>query len=789
MPDPITQSSPQYGPYTGAITGPLTPQRQQPTQPMGYPGTAGSIVSFVDNFLKGVQSGRRTQYERSEQQKQEHYDNFQGQYSRMMADPTISPEGKRHATEIFNTAAAGHLHQVVKDSASSNKDNPLWHFAKAAAGAIGGPTANASHADYDVNDLLTISRDPQYKIDPLDIQAKALSAVTTPGAAAPVPAAIVSPASGPAPAAQSPGATVQAPAQPAGFSMTQGLDQFKAPIATTAAPPVAAQAVAGQNPEAAASPEAAATPSGQMADAVTAKPPVDAATANQVPATQLEAWKNPTFVAQLNIMRRAGIDPATTDLGRFYESLPKTAPPKPFGSQKIVQDASSSTGWSYQQQVMDSTGNITLRLAGDAPAPGSNARPGQGMHLVTPAAAREFRAAGTVYNGSDGKPIDLDIVERNGMQLQPILAPGQKTPWYLPVNPNEVETDVQGNVYLTAGNQRTLIQSGQAQAVGAKSLGTQGTQPMVLNTGPNGEQSVFQAPTTSTPVVKPVAPTQLAPSGAAPITAAPPTTAKPPARAASPSGRVIQLPGLQPAEYDRQQKIKAPIVTAANQLFGDPNNPDNHPLSSYADLANDKHAQGVLGAAFRIVQDKMANGAAGHGSIGDWISSVTGFKQAEAEALADVQHNLFQQMTPREQEAFNATMAAYGTIVGLRAITKASASASSVSRLENELPLIGINTPSSASFNDKMSKPAEEISANVRRLNPIIFSGGQTEKDFYTNLGRQQTQKPASIALAPPKSYTTDPARLMINGRVATNQASYDAAIKNLNEHGYTVAK
>ena len=61
-----------FGPFTSALTGPLTPANEQPA-PAYAPSKAGAIALYLGKFLQGAQTAQRTNFERSEQQKREQH--------------------------------------------------------------------------------------------------------------------------------------------------------------------------------------------------------------------------------------------------------------------------------------------------------------------------------------------------------------------------------------------------------------------------------------------------------------------------------------------------------------------------------------------------------------------------------------------------------------------------------------------------------------------------------------------------------------------------------------------
>ena len=71
-------------------------------------------------------------------------------------------------------------------------------------------------------------------------------------------------------------------------------------------------------------------------------------------------------------------------------------------------------------------------------------------------------------------------------------------------------------------------------------------------------------------------------------------------------------------------------------------------------------------------------------------------------------------MSPEEKEAYDSIMSSFSTVVGLRSLTKASAAQASVSAIERELPVIGVNTFDSSSLPIRCSDWLEVVSYGVK---------------------------------------------------------------------------
>ena len=197
-------------------------------------------------------------------------------------------------------------------------------------------------------------------------------------------------------------------------------------------------------------------------------------------------------------------------------------------------------------------------------------------------------------------------------------------------------------------------------------------------------------------------------------------------------GRTFQK-GLGPAQV---LPMKNSIEVASHQLWGDPDNPTFRPLSSYANLADDKGAQQRIGQALRMVLDAGGDSGAEHlgasagpvsfsaGNLGTTLSYKLGIPQAAADEKAKALRTIFEQMKPEEVDYFNALMNAIPTVTGFRKLTSGGAFRWSQQGLERELPMIGLSgVTSSATFKKKMQALGDEpLTAikNLERTNPGV---------------------------------------------------------------------
>lgn len=239
-----------------------------------------------------------------------------------------------------------------------------------------------------------------------------------------------------------------------------------------------------------------------------------------------------------------------------------------------------------------------------------------------------------------------------------------------------------------------------------------------------------------------------------------PGTQRAPAPGAPAGGRVIGLP---PAQYRTMLTDIRAVRAGAGQLFGDPNAPNVKGLADYSDIADNKGSRERLGKALRLTFDGLdqatsGGGAGVHGDggkldvggIGTWVGNQLGIPGA----VADQQAKMFQQamatLTPREREAYDATIASAEGIIGLRRITGASPSLQSVRAIQEAMPVIGVNTIDGKQFGDKLSRLAVEFSAGTRGIPRAAFDEEtRTQLDEINQLPARLSKRGAAPAAAP----------------------------------------
>lgn len=207
------------------------------------------------------------------------------------------------------------------------------------------------------------------------------------------------------------------------------------------------------------------------------------------------------------------------------------------------------------------------------------------------------------------------------------------------------------------------------------------------------------------------------------------------------------------------------VRAGASQLFGDPNVPDVKGLIDYGDLADNAGSRDRLGKAFRLtfdgLQQDSSGGSAGiHGEggalnvggIGTWVGNQLGIPKAVAGQQAKMMQDAISALTPREREAYNATIASAEGIIGLRRITGASASAQSIRAIQEAMPIIGVNTTDSHQFDDKGKRLAVEFSAGTRGLPRSGFDPETVKQLDEINTLPQRLAKRGGAAVATPKA-------------------------------------
>lgn len=396
--------------------------------------------------------------------------------------------------------------------------------------------------------------------------------------------------------------------------------------------------------------------------------------------------------------------------------------------------------------------------------------------------ARKMASSGKVFMGEDG-PIDVNSLDPT-MGLYGMVVRNDKGDWetqYTPFSPNQRTVTVGNETYAVSPMDISKMTGGadpQAASAGSD-LGQHTTPksgtheaPMIGADGQPVAVKLHSTSTPGTPGIKgrtstggstppPAAPTaQLPVKGAG---AGANGTSKPVsgAGAGGPNGANRPLSALPPGTYNQMLQRVSPIRGAATQLFGDPTNPNFKPLSAYGDVMDDPAAQQRIAAAWNLIR-KDGDEARGDATSGDLITMMrnySGTPGAVAESEAEKMRETLDALKPKEAEMINRLFSTYGTLPGLRSITKASAAKFSMLNMEREVPIPGMNVRTKRAFYDKMQTLAEEVNNGWKGVPPMMLNKGEREYDLKEQeelAGKAKGTSKGKAKSAPP-SAATDP--------------------------------
>lgn len=260
---------------------------------------------------------------------------------------------------------------------------------------------------------------------------------------------------------------------------------------------------------------------------------------------------------------------------------------------------------------------------------------------------------------------------------------------------------------------------------------------------------------------------------AKPPTATPTTTGAPtgPARttpAATGGGNRPISGALPPTERNNQLIIARPVRAAAVQLFGDPNTPGVESLESFAKLADDPAARMRIGTAARLIIGDLSaadNGggvganvfgnavSVGGGDLWQSLKNTTGLTKWVASSRVQATQQAVDALKPEEARALNQMIAAYGTVVGLRSLTKGGAYKFSVDSMERELPIPGVSdVNSSVTYYNKLAKIANEVVEGTKGISDMVLPEKESYKvaaDRLNALGQGRLPAPPQRGGAP----------------------------------------
>jgi hypothetical protein len=330
-----------------------------------------------------------------------------------------------------------------------------------------------------------------------------------------------------------------------------------------------------------------------------------------------------------------------------------------------------------------------------------------GSHLSVSDAKSLSRTIGQQFLDETGQPLDVNKLDIK-QELIPIT--GGTPNRYKVATQNQKTMEINNMVVAVPTLEQT---NPQAQTeLGQARVGTVGTQETpFVNAAGNTE--LIQTQSTSTP-------------------------AGPNLPAAAPGVQSREVPGaMQSSERNNQLQIARPVRAAAVQIFGDPANPDVESLESFAKLADSAQSRARVGTAARMIindltaADKAGGVAAsilgtgasvGGGSVWGALKNWTGFTSVVSSQQAKATDAAVQALTPEEGRFLNQIMAAYGTVVGLRSLTRGGAYKFSVDSMERELPIPGISDVSNSTiYYNKLAKIANEIVEGTKGISTTVL--------------------------------------------------------------------
>ena len=232
--------------------------------------------------------------------------------------------------------------------------------------------------------------------------------------------------------------------------------------------------------------------------------------------------------------------------------------------------------------------------------------------------------------------------------------------------------------------------------------------------------------------------------------------------------------GISSGMWNQQTNRAIPIREAATQLFGDPTQPGMKSMKDFSYLADDPAARQRLAKAFLITFNGLRDREEKTGGIWNLIQMYGGMPKAIAEARSGVREDVMNELKghPDELEAYDTTMNAYGSITGLRTLNKGIASETSVQKIENEMPLVGINSVTSDQYNDQLSRLAENVYSGSRTMFKSIMP--QDEKDYIKaqvmGLKKNKSGANRQVATPPPTAAPTNANDYLASKGIKVNQ-------------------
>lgn len=376
-----------------------------------------------------------------------------------------------------------------------------------------------------------------------------------------------------------------------------------------------------------------------------------------------------------------------------------------------------------------------------------HAKPGNGRgvpgHPISITDAQKLADSGQSFPDANGNPINTKDLSKT-MQIVPIYYPGRAVVYGV-TSQSQTHFNVGNEVYAVPTMEQTNLSS-EGVPLGQARVPTAHSAPGIGLDGQIGIVTTTNSP--STPGARsnvgrslPALPDGQTAPAPAPRPAGRSLTPLSTNTVPSTSGTNGQALPFSAANQLNQRII--PVREASTALFGSPDFPNLDPVAAFGKVASNPASANKVGAAVRTTLDRMGDDEKSAGGILQAISNNSGITAWKAQAANNALGNQLKQMTPEEQNAYNAIITAYSTIIGLRTLTKASAAQFSIKALENELPVPGLNSQSPAAFYDKIGRLGVQIYNGSKTL-PISPEEKNLIKngtDKYLNLGKGTTTK------------------------------------------------
>lgn len=296
----------------------------------------------------------------------------------------------------------------------------------------------------------------------------------------------------------------------------------------------------------------------------------------------------------------------------------------------------------------------------------------------------------------------------------------------------------------------------------------------------------------------PAAAAPVAPGGpaAAPaIPGAPPPGTPRPAAVPAVSSGARPIGSLPPGPARQYMQDFRALQTVENQIHGDPDS-GLKGLADYSKLADSKDSQDKIGRALRLTTDGFASQsseAGGHataggggvslglGGLSTWVQNKMGVKPAIADQQTKMMQQAIGSLNPQELEAYYATIAASEAAVALRKPLGSSAARFAVDAIKQMVPMIGINSFSSAGF----ERQTKLLDSEVRKMaNGIPDAALDPDSKKVMSTIKSRFSKAGGPAAAPKTATLSDIQEYAKAAKISEADARKAFAAK-----GYTIGK